>query len=577
MARSSSRSAGRLTPLAWLSVALVATVIVLPSSLRPPPDQTNTSAEFSPDAPPDDAPEAIIQSLQQAASQTAGGRREIVEQGAAAAVTTTTTTLPPPIEKPSKGQCFGDPPRQTDSFYAAPCAPAFVGDNGGSTYTGVDTEEVRVAVIPCSDTTDAGYTGPTPHEPPEDEVEGAKARTYRVLQKYFNENFELYGRKIRFVPVEPEANDAGSGPACAATTYRTAMVRAAEEYDVFGAISEHPSVHEEGLRRKLMMGGIFGAPASFYTDNYPYEHAWEMGAFPLGNLLAEFLCKQVVGQPPQFNEQMDINFDYSAPRKLGLILFEGDVHNFSDQDAQDAFMEECGEEWDVIIRLNTYDNNRNQALATGIATMKAENVTTVMLALDFLTAGVLTHQSTQQQYWPEWLMCGCGAIDRNELIQLFFDTNQWKHAFGVYPQEIARPQQATDWWRAYKSVDPDNDPNESVAKYLFQTMQQYVNGIQRAGPTLTPETFMQGLISMGYREPVPKWSIGGGYGPGDYTYGDYVSLVWFDQLEPAPDERNQPGAYRHMFGGQRYKLGEIPEGDLPWFEEGIAGPPPEEL
>src|SRR5687767_2525254 len=64
----------RYTPLLWLGMSLVATALFLPSALRPPPDAANTSAQFSPDAPPDDDPQAIIQSLQQAASRTAGAR-----------------------------------------------------------------------------------------------------------------------------------------------------------------------------------------------------------------------------------------------------------------------------------------------------------------------------------------------------------------------------------------------------------------------------------------------------------------------------------------------------------------------
>ena len=134
-----------------------------------------------------------------------------------------------------------------------------------------------------------------------------------------------------------------------------------------------------------------------------------------------------------------------------------------------------------------------------------------------------------------------------------------------------------DWYRAYKSIDPNNDPNESVAKYMFLHALQYVNGLQMAGPGLTPDNFLNGLFKMPHRVPEPIWSIGGGYGPGDYTYADYVSLVWYDPTMPAPDELGQPGAYRHLNGGQRYKIGDIPTEALPWFTEGIASPPEDQL
>jgi len=563
----------------WLTVGLAVAIVVLPSSLRPPPDQANTSAEFSPDAPPDESPDAIIQSLKQAGSRTAGGRRD-----AAAAAQDVATTLPPPpppkrsqVTVPSRGYCIGNPPRQTASVYSAPCAPAFVGDNGGATYKGVTREEVRVAFIPCSDTTDTGSSQVIKDNPPDaskGETENARTRTYRVYQKYFNTRFELYGRKLRFVSVEPERNDATSGPACSATTYRNAAVKADEEFKVFGISTAHPTIHEEGVSRKLMMSGLFGAPQKFYEQGYPHEFSWEMDASRLGVLNEEFVCKQVVGRNATFAGNPLMHDD---KRKLGLILFEGEVHDFNNDEIQANFRKRCGAQWDQIVRLNAYDNNRNQTLATAIATMKANNITTVSLSLDFLTAGLLTHQATSQNYRPEWLMCGCGGIDRNQLIQLFFDNDQWSHAFGIMPQEIARPREATDWWQAYKEIDPANDPDGNVGRYVFREMQQYVNGIQRAGPNLTPLTFLKGLQSMGYRKPDPKWSIGGGYGPGDYSYGDYASLVWYDRLEPAPDELNVPGAYRHLNGGQRYAVGQIPTQPVGWFKEGIGGPPPEDL
>ena len=68
-------SAARFMPLVWLGAAAIFVVTVLPSVLRPPPDTANTSAEFSPDAPPEDDPDAIIQSLRQAGSQHRGRRR----------------------------------------------------------------------------------------------------------------------------------------------------------------------------------------------------------------------------------------------------------------------------------------------------------------------------------------------------------------------------------------------------------------------------------------------------------------------------------------------------------------------
>ncbi len=555
----------RIQPLIALAIALAVTVVVLPSVLRPPPDQANASAEFSPDAPPEETPDAIIQSLRQAGSRTAGAVGTIPED-----------PPPPPKLLPSKGGCYGKPPRQIDSLYAAPCEPAFKGDNGGATYTGVTKEQINLGVIICSDTVPPRSQGPVAQSAPAGGAEDSRDRTWRVMQQFFNQNYELYGRRIQLYSVDP-VNDPASGPACAYTSYKAGMKTLAEEYHVFGALSEHPAAHLEGISRKLMMGGIYGAHPDFYSKNYPYEHSWVMDAGKLVSFGSELLCKQFVGKNAIYAGDATM---HTKKRKFGLILFMGEAHTTGPDYINGDFMNQCGAKYDEVVILNTYDNQRNQTLASAIATMKSSGVTTVSLGLDFLTAGIMTHQATQQRYRPEWFVCGCGEIDRNELVELFFDPTQWAHAFGITGAEIARPQEYTDWWRAYKSIDPNNDPNESAGKYAYLQLLQYMNGLQRAGPKLTPDSFMKGLMSMPRRPPDPKWSIGGGYGPGDYTYSDYVSLVWYDPLEPAPDEKNQPGAYRHLNGGQRYAIGQIPTQPLPWFADrpdSIAGAPPEEL
>ncbi len=560
----------RVQPVLWLFAALVFVVAVLPSVLRPPPDSANTSAEFSPDAPPEDNPDAIIQSLRQAASRTAGG------------VGTVPDEPPPPVKpvepvklKPAKGTCYGNPPRQIDSLYAAPCQPAFKGDNGGATYRGVTKDVVNVGLTTCGGTLQAQNDGPVPQSKPVG-AEDSRDRTYRVLQQFFNQNYEFYGRRLQLISVKP-VNDPASGPACSDSGFKNAVAQLDDTYGVFGILTESPGAQLEGIRRRLEMGGIYGANPKFYSDNYPYVHSWVMDGGPLVKFGNEVLCKQFVNKNAVFAGDAEM---HKQKRKLGLILFMGAAHQTDPDYINNDFMAQCRQKYDEVVILNTYDNQRNQTLATAILTMKSKGITTVSLGLDYLTAGILTHQATQQNYRPEWFMCGCGEMDRNELVELFFDPVQWQHAFGLTGAEIARPQEYTDWWRAYKSIDPANDPNESVAKYVYMHLLQYMNGIQRAGPKLTPKTFMDGLMSMPKRPPNPKWSIGGGYGPGDYTYSDYVSLVWYDPFKPAPDEKNQPSAYRHMNGGQRYAIGEIPTTELPWFQDrkdAIAGPPPEEL
>src|SRR5580658_1723096 len=117
-------------PVAYVVAAMLAAVIVLPSALRPPPDPADTSGALNPNAPPNQNPNQLLESLQEAGGGGAGG-------SAGGATTTTigptqqgvsgpapTTTIP---QVASLGYCYGNPPRQIPSVYAGPCIGAWQG------------------------------------------------------------------------------------------------------------------------------------------------------------------------------------------------------------------------------------------------------------------------------------------------------------------------------------------------------------------------------------------------------------------------------------------------------------------
>jgi hypothetical protein len=154
----------------------------------------------------------------------------------------------------------------------------------------------------------------------------------------------------------------------------------------------------------------------------------------------------------------------------------------------------------------------------------------------------------------------------NGLAQAYSQQN-WRHAMSTFALDLPRPPGYDDCSVAYKSQDPDNDAGQCL---IFRALQQYANGIQMAGPNLNPTTFWSGLKKMPCRPPEPKWSIGGCYGEGDLTYPEYFALGWWDPNADPPDD-GDPGGYRFMYDGGRFKPGEVPAAS-PWFKDGITGP-----
>lgn len=557
--------ASRAGPLSLYVVALIAVLLLLPTVLRPPRLPPNTSAELSPDAPPDENQTAIVSSFNRATSGI-GIEGTGTGQSEAPGGVLTAPAPPPAVEAPRA--CpggFGNPPRQVEWVYAAPCATAFTGDNGGATYTGVSADEVRFGFIHCTSSYRATYDGPVPDKPPEGEDEDDADRTLRVFQQYFNKYFMFYGRRLQLYSVSVPY-EADPSQLCSYTRYRAGMIKMAEEYQVFGATSGFASSTDEGIRRKLVVEGM--GSSEFYQKNFPYVFSHELDGRKLEDANGEFLCKQLVGRPTAYTDDPQL---LGQPRKLGALTWVGDNHGWTENDLNRILQRHCDHSYADVIELNPYDASRNSAFNTAMTRFKAQGITTVAIYMDYLFAGRLQNEATAIQYYPEWLVCGCYQNDYNQRARTYYDPAHARHTFGITGGEVPRPTPEKDGYRAYKLIDPDGEPDMEIVEGLILPLLHVANGIQMAGPNLTPTTFMQGLMKVPARVAEPGWSMGGGYRPGDMTWRDHVSFVWWSPTATAPDEPDSPGAFQHVWNGRKFRIGELPTEPVPFFRDGVAG------
>jgi hypothetical protein len=557
--RGGSRAgSGRFLPVAYVGLAVAAAALLLPTALRPPVDQQSASAAFSPDAPPDDTPpEALLQSIRQASSSTAGGRVEPVpppEQE-----TVVIEDAPPPAKKKAvRNRCFGeDPPRQTESLYSATCVPAWTGtDNGGATADGVTAQEVRIGY-------GVGQSSTVPEGPLEDEfkeTDSDDTHDLKVWQAYFNSRFEMFGRHLRLVIGQQSITD---------TDQQRQSVQKFEGENVFAitapAYGQPSAAQAETVRRKLIDFGTVLAPCAYFEDNHPYAYSFIIDGCRALRLHSELICKQFGSQSPPglLNEKQDLTFDYTKPRVYGLVVYEDEVHHGAVEGYQDL-LSKCGI---TLAKSQTFNlTTSQQDIAGTMAKMKQAGVTTVIVATEVYTPIVLTAEASKLVYYPEWIQMGLEIAASTRL----YDKDQARHMVGTAGLEIPRAEADTDWYRAYKEIDPDGDPAEGA----FRSLQMIAGGIQGAGERLTPESFWQGLSKIPNRVPEPIWSIGGGFGPNDYTYMDYGSLIWWDPDGVDPNSTSK-GSWQFVHFGKRYKEGEIPTDPVPWFDrtQSFTSPP----
>ena len=561
----------RSLPLGYLGTAILLCVALLPTALRPPQDQQSTSAAFSPDAPPEDTPpEALLQSLRQARSSTAGAAETVTETEVVEQQEEPEEIAPPPPPPPrrraSSNGCFGDPPRQTESLYSALCVPAFTGEsNGGRTSMGVDENEIRVAItVPLDSEVPDGKLGRDFNE-----TDIKDTRDLKILQTYFNERFEFYRRYLQLVVVKQSGTN---------ETQQRASVETAHSQDVFAMIGNAAAAVNEAIRLKIVDFGSGNNPVPFYNDAFPYAFSFTMDSWQTRYMGTELICKHFAGKPPgELNERMDPSFNYDAPRRWGLVSYQDTTRTGATAQITDL-LKRCGVELELAQEYNI--TSGQQGLAGVMAKFKAASVTTVILNVDGLTPTLLTEEADRIQYFPEYVHTGTGEMDSNGSGQLMND-RQARHVVGLSPNEIARPDEEKDWYRAYKEVDPDGEPDEDDFPGPFRSLQQLAGGIQHAGPNLTPLTLWEGLRKQPYRTPDPIWAIGGGYRDSlefvaykDLTYEDYMSLIWFDQTADDAGS-NFTGAWCHVFFGRRFKVGELPTEPIPWRDPSqcIVTPP----
>lgn len=518
-------------------LALVVAVAFLPSALRPPPERTNDSPSLDPNAPPEQQ-EQIVQAIRQAQGGAGGDP-----------MATTTTTMPATGTKFASGRCFGNPLRQTESVYSAPCAPAWSGNNGGATGFNVFPNEVRIGFWHAAAAPDEG---PVPTSP--QSGESAATRTFRVLQQYVNNRFQTFGRRVRFYGLTGD-DDAANNQAAAKKALQQDKLLIASHLNL--------PFCEEFVRGG---GAVFCNPQvqRVYARNQPGFLSFMLDRSRATGFGAEFVCKKLLGGKAVYS-----GTERNQDRKLALITEQQiDSGNVPPEEYDAAFKRECG----ATYGSRSYQvGGADPGLATSaVAQMRASGTTTVILEVGVVNTLLLMVAADAVGWQPEWVMVSPAALDFSSNASIL-PPSQSAHLFGLSAWEVPRRIEETECYQAYKELDPDNDPDDAVCRLFWHQIILFADGIQEAGPRLNRESFVRGLVGLGHRYPVEPWAIGGGFGPEDFSYMDNVGEVWFSRTAINP-VTGQPGAYVWSYDAKRFKRGEIPADTSQLFKHGVTSP-----
>lgn len=528
-------------PLAYIAAALAMVVVLLPSALRPPPDPANQSAALSPDAPPDDQSEQLIQSVRQAAGGGAGA-----SEGEGPGFGGPPTTL-----APASGECLGNPPRQNFSVYSNKCAPAYHGNNGGSTYKNVFPNEVRIGWY-------HGFGGPGVGRLPDQDNghENTQRHTFRVFQTWLNEHFQLWGRKIHFYGIE--SSDSVEEDQARVQT-------AVNEYKLFTASHGWLDFCSEFARHGLPMFCVSAPQETFAAaDGFVFSYPNVITQAQIAG--AEFVCKTLDGKPPKF---AGAGVDKSKLRKFANVANYNPRTGAPKKPFDDAFKAKCGRPVDDSFEFGNESGSEADA-ELAVRKMVAEGITTIATSVEGIYLTYMMTAADALNWHPEWLLLANWGNDTNTGAKVQPAT-QMRTTFAITGWEMPLRPDQTECYRAYHEVDPSTEPAPLFCFY-WQQLVLMAAGIQGAGPNLNADTFRKGLYDLGYKCGISVWMSCGGFSPNDPAFMDDFGVIWWDPSAIAPDD-GAAGAYRWVAGGDRYRIGEFPGDDSELFKSGVLTPP----
>jgi hypothetical protein len=431
------------------------------------------------------------------------------------------------------------------SVYAPPCMGAWTGNNGGATAHGVTAKTITLYYRYYKEcATPTSYCS-------------SELSLINSLVAYFNKQYETYGRQVVVKAfhgqgsVYAEADNQGQPQA---------QADAQTAYDL-GAFAEATAFDYPPMYQALSNKGIitFGdlLPTIKTLQNYaPYVYS-EVG-WPLaenwGNAATEVACNRMKG----------MNAIYAGPayqndkRVFGLV-----ISNDPDWGAAGSLIQHTAGQCGInIVNRETYSVNITGEAAEAtpiIAQLKASGVTTVLCGADTLMTAILMEAAAKQHYFPEWLIWEPWIEDRTA------PASEEAHTIKISSigPDIAYADTETYKICQLAACNPRDLSNAETigigssqgADGTLYNLMWIFDGIQMAGPNLTPANFFKGFSNL----PCATGSIYGTFcysastgnnGTGSQP-ADFVISAWDPTVVNPMD--HQKGNWVDCENGTRFK------------------------
>lgn len=473
---------------------------------------------------------------------------------------------------------------QFASPYAAPCVPAFTGNNGGSTYNGVTGTTITLA--------EREFPSAADTEEIEAEARAAGAAIPQVISQvqqvflnYFNKVYELYGRKVVIKPYTTQSSftneelGQNQAQACAdADTIANQMHAFAETGITNGDSYGGTGPFSQCAAQDHLMefdGDLYFNESSFEAQN-PYVWSITQDCTRISSAEAEVAATMLAGKKAIYAGDPALR---DKVRKFAAFIpnvsqYLSCAQNFDNLVVNKYHISksELAKNFDYDLDIATYQ----QAAQEAVVQFKAEGVTTIICSADPFALGLLTKAAAAQDYHPEWFLTGSAETDLDQVAQGLYDMSEVDgHMFGM---SESAPSTATTGpsslaGQLYQKLTGHQIPKGTDGNYA--SLVEIFDALQAAGPDLTPDNVARGLHALptlgapSYQYGQWTWNTGpnGQAGGGDHTAGADARFVYWDGTKTSP-LNGQPGTFVAVFGGKRFTLGHWPTTLPPLFGSG---------
>jgi hypothetical protein len=438
-------------------------------------------------------------------------------------------------------------------------------DNGGATSMGVTKDKIRIVLFLGTHAQQDAERNRPGASTPVDLATNQPAYfedSFPPWQEVFMHNFNLWGRQLEFVTVNPTGTDEAAQRADALTVAEKKPFAVVVNVPVTAGGGQVFAAELVAKKIIVFFGGITNKEADRQAP-YRYLGGFDNNGSAVNSVL--FAARQLQGETAKwsgdFVDKKRVFGTIRPDRGIDWEFFESTAKKEGLKTAQNVV-------YTVTLDTSQQTAKHQEEAPALVAKLKDAGVTTVMLFTTFAMNQAVMKAADQLEYHPEWLFTGMGAQDIEITARILNSSfpNQMKHTFGIgnlplYVVGINDPQRAWfDWyWGGKQGI---------YSAGTFGTLHQLNGALSFAGPKLNPKTFQQGMFSMPLRggaasKQLQSFMTGLGPTPGmPYRVYSQVGLdyaiMWWNPNEVGKGKilfDDGTGKFMYINGAKRYAAG----------------------